>query len=98
VDDFNTDAGIFIFLISTKAGGVGLNITSANVVVIYDSAWNPSDDQQAQGISGMAADTGCARESLYVNLFVPYRCVRSRIPDWSTARRPGVPAADRGVR
>ncbi|KAA8569533.1 hypothetical protein EYC84_001153 [Monilinia fructicola] len=48
VDDFNSDPNQFIFLISTKAGGVGLNITSANKVVIFDPNWNPSYDLQAQ--------------------------------------------------
>ncbi|KAF4629959.1 hypothetical protein G7Y89_g8187 [Cudoniella acicularis] len=48
VDDFNTDPRQFVFLISTKAGGVGLNITSANKVVIFDPNWNPSYDLQAQ--------------------------------------------------
>ncbi|KAI1814183.1 P-loop containing nucleoside triphosphate hydrolase protein [Poronia punctata] len=48
VDDFNSDPNQFIFLISTKAGGVGLNITSANKVVIMDPHWNPSYDLQAQ--------------------------------------------------
>lgn len=48
VDDFNSDPGQFVFLISTKAGGVGLNITSANKVVIFDPHWNPSFDLQAQ--------------------------------------------------
>lgn len=42
VDDFNSDPEKFVFLISTKAGGVGLNITSANKVVIFDPHWNPS--------------------------------------------------------
>jgi len=48
VDEFNTDPNQFVFLISTKAGGVGLNITSANKVVIFDPHWNPSYDLQAQ--------------------------------------------------
>jgi SNF2 family DNA or RNA helicase len=48
VDTFNSDSTQFVFLISTKAGGVGLNITSANKVVIVDPHWNPSYDLQAQ--------------------------------------------------
>lgn len=48
VDDFNSDPAQFVFLISTKAGGVGLNITSANKVVVIDPNWNPSHDLQAQ--------------------------------------------------
>ncbi|KAL8746720.1 MAG: hypothetical protein Q9190_001313, partial [Brigantiaea leucoxantha] len=48
VDDFNSDPAQFVFLISTKAGGVGLNITSANKVVVVDPNWNPAHDLQAQ--------------------------------------------------
>ncbi|EEP76851.1 conserved hypothetical protein [Uncinocarpus reesii 1704] len=48
VNDFNADPRQFVFLISTKAGGVGLNITSANKVVVVDPNWNPSHDLQAQ--------------------------------------------------
>lgn len=38
---FNNDPEQFVFLISTRAGGVGLNITAANKVVIFDPNWNP---------------------------------------------------------
>ncbi|EXJ83299.1 hypothetical protein A1O1_06918 [Capronia coronata CBS 617.96] len=48
VREFNTDPTQFVFLISTRAGGVGLNITSANKVVVVDPNWNPSYDLQAQ--------------------------------------------------
>lgn len=48
VDDYNSDPSQFVFLISTRAGGVGLNITSANKVVVVDPNWNPSYDLQAQ--------------------------------------------------
>ena len=48
VHEFNSDPQQFVFLISTRAGGVGLNITSANKVVVVDPNWNPSYDLQAQ--------------------------------------------------
>lgn len=48
VADFNSDPEQFVFLISTRAGGVGLNITSANKVVVVDPNWNPAYDLQAQ--------------------------------------------------
>ena len=39
IKNFNTDSNIFLFLISTRAGGVGLNLASADTVIIYDSDW-----------------------------------------------------------
>jgi SNF2 family DNA or RNA helicase len=48
VDEFNRDASIVAFLISTKAGGTGLNLTGADTVIFYDHDWNPANDRQAQ--------------------------------------------------
>ncbi|MDR0339099.1 MAG: DEAD/DEAH box helicase [Desulfovibrio sp.] len=47
VDRFNNDDSIPIFLISLKAGGTGLNLTSADYVIHYDPWWNPAVENQA---------------------------------------------------
>ena len=50
VHAFQTDPGIFLFLLSTRAGGLGINLTAADTVVFYDSDWNPTVDQQAMDV------------------------------------------------
>jgi superfamily II DNA or RNA helicase len=47
VDRFNGDASIPVFLISLKAGGTGLNLTGADMVIHYDPWWNPAVEEQA---------------------------------------------------
>ena len=42
------DSDYFIFILSTKAGGLGLNLQSADTVILFDSDWNPQNDLQAQ--------------------------------------------------
>lgn len=47
VDAFNNNPAIPVFLVSLKAGGSGLNLTGANVVIHYDPWWNPAVEDQA---------------------------------------------------
>jgi len=47
VADFQNRPDIFIFLLSTRAGGLGINLTAADTVIFYDSDWNPTIDSQA---------------------------------------------------
>ncbi|RMZ85478.1 hypothetical protein DV737_g740, partial [Chaetothyriales sp. CBS 132003] len=48
IDEYNApDSDKFVFLLTTRAGGLGINLTSADIVVLYDSDWNPQADLQA---------------------------------------------------
>ncbi|KMP03125.1 ISWI chromatin-remodeling complex ATPase ISW2 [Coccidioides immitis RMSCC 2394] len=47
VSDFQQRPEIFVFLLSTRAGGLGINLTAADTVIFYDSDWNPTIDSQA---------------------------------------------------
>lgn len=46
MDRFNMDKRIFVFILSTRSGGIGVNLTGADTVVFYDSDWNPTMDAQ----------------------------------------------------
>ncbi|NXP47100.1 ERCC6 protein, partial [Heliornis fulica] len=48
VTKYNEDKSIFIFLLTTRVGGIGVNLTGADRVIIYDPDWNPSTDTQAR--------------------------------------------------
>ncbi|ODV59761.1 uncharacterized protein ASCRUDRAFT_81671 [Ascoidea rubescens DSM 1968] len=48
IDDYNApNSEKFLFLLTTRAGGLGINLTSADIVILYDSDWNPQADLQA---------------------------------------------------
>ena len=48
IDDYNKEGSEkFIFLLTTRAGGLGINLTSADIVILFDSDWNPQADLQA---------------------------------------------------
>jgi SNF2 family DNA or RNA helicase len=47
VESFQSDPGVSVFLVSLKAGGVGLNLTAADHVFLFDPWWNPAAEEQA---------------------------------------------------
>lgn len=57
IDEFNQNDDILVFLLSTKAGGLGINLTAANVVVIHDIDFNPYNDKQAEDRSHRLGQT-----------------------------------------
>ena len=61
IDKYNTDRDIFVFLLSTRAGGLGINLTSANVVILHDVDFNPHNDRQAEDRCHRIGQTRCAR-------------------------------------
>ncbi|KAM2009498.1 hypothetical protein FF1_004021 [Malus domestica] len=48
IDEFNNSSDVVVFLLTTKVGGLGTNLTGANRVIIFDPDWNPSTDMQAR--------------------------------------------------
>merc|ERR1712113_423277 len=48
IDLYNEDESYFVFILSTRAGGLGINLTSANTVILHDLDFNPYNDKQAE--------------------------------------------------
>merc|ERR1712062_252154 len=48
INRFNSTSDLFVFLLTTRVGGLGVNLTGANRVIIFDPDWNPSTDIQAR--------------------------------------------------
>ena len=55
---FNEDPDRFVFLLSTRAGGLGINLTSADTVIIYDSDWCVSQGARSEVIPAYAPHNG----------------------------------------
>lgn len=70
---FNDDPTVKVFLISSRAGGVGLNLQAADTVVLFDLDWNPQNDKQA---IARAHRLGQAREVLVIRLLTDSRVER----------------------
>ncbi|CAE7225076.1 SNF2, partial [Symbiodinium microadriaticum] len=68
VSNFRRDASITVMLLTTKAGGLGLNLQAADTVILFDSDWNPQSDLQA---CDRAHRIGQTRPVLAVRLMTP---------------------------
>ncbi|KAG6380533.1 SNF2 family DNA-dependent ATPase [Boletus reticuloceps] len=76
IDEYNkADSDKFIFLLTTRAGGLGINLTSADIVVLYDSDWNPQADLQAMDRAHRIGQT----KQVYVFRFITEGSVEERM-------------------
>src|SRR5690606_10288800 len=75
VEEFKNDETIQVFLISIKAGGVGLNLTEADYVFILDPWWNPAVEQQAIDRSHRIGQT----KNVFIYKFITKDTVEEKI-------------------
>lgn len=61
---FNTNPKIFVFILSTRSGGVGMNLTGADTVIFYDSDWNPAMDAQVASLPIFFPRASCLRKTI----------------------------------
>lgn len=83
IDDYNApDSEKFVFLLTTRAGGLGINLVTADVVVLFDSDWNPQADLQAMDRAHRIGQT----KQVYVFRFITQDAVEERILDRATQK------------
>lgn len=76
IDEYNTEGSEkFLFLLTTRAGGLGINLTSADVVVLFDSDWNPQADLQAMDRAHRIGQT----KQVYVFRFITENAVEEKV-------------------
>lgn len=75
VKEFQDNSDIFIFLLSTRAGGLGVTLTAADVVIFYDNDWNPTMDAQAADRAHRIGRTG----DVYVYRLITKHTIEERI-------------------
>lgn len=76
IDEYNKpDSEKFVFLLTTRAGGLGINLTTADTVVLYDSDWNPQADLQAMDRAHRIGQT----KQVYVYRFVTENAIEEKV-------------------
>ncbi|KAG8920929.1 hypothetical protein FRC03_005426 [Tulasnella sp. 419] len=78
IDEYNRPGSEkFIFLLTTRAGGLGINLTTADIVVLYDSDWNPQADLQAMDRAHRIGQT----KQVFVFRFITEGSVEERMQE-----------------
>lgn len=76
IDEYNKEGSEkFLFLLTTRAGGLGINLTSADVVILFDSDWNPQADLQAMDRAHRIGQT----KQVYVYRFVTEKAIEEKV-------------------
>ncbi|KAG0140791.1 hypothetical protein CROQUDRAFT_664695 [Cronartium quercuum f. sp. fusiforme G11] len=76
IDEYNKEGSSkFIFLLTTRAGGLGINLTTADIVVLFDSDWNPQADLQAMDRAHRIGQ----KKQVYVFRFVTENAVEEKV-------------------
>jgi ATP-dependent DNA helicase len=83
ISEFQTNPKLSVFLLSTRAGGLGINLTAADTVIIFDSDWNPQVDLQAQDRVHRIGQT----KPVIIYRFVTEKTVEKHILDRAKAKR-----------
>ena len=83
IDRFNETEECNVFLLSTRAGGLGINLTAADTCIIYDSDWNPQADLQAQDRCHRIGQT----KPVIVYRLVTAKTIDERIVERAAAKR-----------
>ncbi|CCF57798.1 hypothetical protein KAFR_0D01520 [Kazachstania africana CBS 2517] len=76
IDEYNKpDSSKFVFLLTTRAGGLGINLVTADTVVLYDSDWNPQADLQAMDRAHRIGQ----KKQVYVYRFVTENAIEEKV-------------------
>ena len=89
VDQFNNNPDVPVFLVSLKAGGSGLNLTGANVVIHYDPWWNPAVEDQATDRTHRIGQT----QTVYSIKLVTENSIEQKVIDLQERKRQIINAA-----